>query len=55
MPGNGNHTVAVMWAEIGTNKSTTNGTTASCVGPAEITIQQVKNFHNDAKIAFTSN
>lgn len=55
MPGNGTHNVAVMWSEIGTTKSTTGGTTASCVGPAEVTVQQVKNFHNDSKISFTSN
>jgi hypothetical protein len=55
MPGNGTHNVAVVWSEIGSNKNTTNGSTMSCVGPAEITIQQVKNFHNDSKITFTSN
>ncbi len=55
MPGNGTHNVAVMWSEIGTTKSTAGGTTASCVGPAEITVQQVKNFHNDSRISFTNN
>ena len=55
MPGNGTHKVAVLWSEIGSTKSTTGGTTVSCVGPAEITVQQVKNFHNDAKISFTNN
>jgi len=55
MPGNGTHRVAVLWSEIGSNKSTTGGTTASCVGPAEVTIQQVKNFHNDSRIVFSNN
>ncbi len=54
MPGNGSHKIAVMWSEFGTTGSTTGGTTASCVGPAEVTIQQVKNFHNDSKITFTN-
>ena len=53
--GNGNHTVLVQWGEIGTNKSTTNGTTASCVGPAEITVTQVKNFSQDSGISISSN
>jgi hypothetical protein len=55
MPGNGTHNVAVVWSEVGSNKNTTNGSTMSCVGPAEITVQQVKNFHNDSRITFTSN
>ncbi len=55
MPGNGTHRVAVMWSEIGTTGSTTGGTTASCVGPAEITVQQVKNFHNNSRITFDNN
>jgi hypothetical protein len=55
MPGNGTHNVAVVWSEIGTSRNTSNGSTASCVGPAEVTVQQVKNFHNDSKITFTNN
>lgn len=55
MPGSSSHNVAVVWSEVGSNKNTTGGNTASCVGPAEVTIQQVKNFHNDSQITFTSN
>ncbi len=53
--GNGKHNVVMTWAEIGTNKSTTGGSTASCVGPVTFTVQQVKNFHNDSTISFTNN
>ncbi len=55
MPGNGSHTVVVTWGEIGTDKNTAGGNTASCVGPALVTVQQVKNFKNDSAISFTSN
>jgi len=55
MPGNGTHTVVVTWAEIGTDKNTAGGNTASCVGPALVTVQQVKNFKNDQPITFNSN
>jgi hypothetical protein len=49
--GNGNHRVVMTWGEIGTNKSTTGGSTASCVGPAIVTVEQVKTFHNDSAIS----
>jgi hypothetical protein len=55
MPGNGSHNVVVTWAEIGKNNNTAGGSTASCVGPALVTVQQVKNFKNDQAISFTSN
>lgn len=55
LPGNGVHRVAVMWSEIGATNSTSGGTTASCVGPATITVEQVKNFHNNSRINFDSN
>lgn len=55
MPGNGSHNVVVTWAEIGTDKNTTGGNTASCVGPALVTVQQVKNFKNDQSITFSNN
>lgn len=55
MPGNGTHNVVVTWAEIGTNNNTSGGSTASCVGPALVTVQQVKNFKNDQSISFTNN
>jgi hypothetical protein len=55
MPGNGSHNVVVTWAEIGTNNNTAGGNTASCVGPALVTVQQVKNFKNDQAIMFNSN
>ncbi|HJQ98694.1 MAG TPA: hypothetical protein VJ826_10310 [Candidatus Polarisedimenticolaceae bacterium] len=55
MPGNGVQKVAVLWSEFGSTNSTTNGSTASCVGPAEVTIQQVKNFKKDSRITFSNN
>src|SRR5262249_19785909 len=55
MPGNGTHEIAVMWSEFGTTNNTTNGSTLSCVGPAQVTVQQVKNFHNNSRISFTDN
>ncbi len=55
MPGNGTHNVVVTWAEIGTDKNSTGGNTASCVGPALVTVQQVKNFKNDQTITFSTN
>lgn len=55
MPGNGSHNVVVTWAEIGTDKNTVGGNTASCVGPALVTVQQVKNFKNDQPITFNDN
>ncbi len=55
MPGNGSHKVMMTWAEIGTNNNTVGGSTLSCVGPVTLTVQQVKNFSNDAPISFSSN
>ncbi len=54
MPGNGSHNIAVTWGKIGTGSSS-GGSIASCVGPALVTVQQVKNFKNDSPISFTSN
>ncbi len=53
--GNGNHNVVMTWGLIGQNQSTSGGSTAACVGPVTMTVQQVKNFSNSAPISFTSN
>jgi len=53
--GNGNHNIVMTWGLIGQNQSTAGGTTAACVGPVSLTVQQVKNFSNTAPISFTSN
>jgi len=53
--GNGVHKVFMTWKMIGTQLSTTAGTTAACVGSAEVTVQQVKNFKNNSPISFTTN
>ncbi len=50
--GNGVHKVFMTWKLLG---PTVTGTTAACVGPAEVTVQQVKNFKNNSPISFTSN
>jgi hypothetical protein len=51
--GNGSHKVLLTWGMIGSN--TTGGSTAACVGPVSLTVQQVKNFNNDATISYTAN
>jgi hypothetical protein len=53
--GNGSHNVVMNWGLIGQNQSTAGGSTAACVGPVTLTVQQVKNFSNAAPISFTSN
>jgi hypothetical protein len=53
--GNGSHNVVMTWGLIGQNQSTLGGTTAACVGPVSLTVQQVKNFSNSAPISFTTN
>jgi hypothetical protein len=55
MPGNGSHKVVVTWAEVGTGNNTAGGSTASCVGPGIVTVQQVKVFKNDSAISITNN
>jgi hypothetical protein len=55
MPGNGSHNVVMTWGMIGTNNNTAGGGTDACVGPVTLTVQQVKNFHNDQAIQFNSN
>ena len=35
--------------------NTLGGTTAACVGPVSLTVQQVKNFNNDQPISFSNN
>ncbi len=55
MPGNGSHNVVVTWGEIGKSGNSGGGSTASCVGPALVTVQQVKNFKNDQAIMFNGN
>jgi hypothetical protein len=52
---NGTHNVVMTWGLIGQNQSTAGGTTAACVGPVTLTVQQVKNFSNSAPISFTTN
>jgi len=49
---NGTHNVVMSWGLIGQNQSTAGGTTAACVGPVSLTVQQVKNFSNSAPISF---
>jgi hypothetical protein len=53
--GNGTHNVVMIWGLIGQTQSTAGGTTAACVGPVTLTVQQVKNFSNSAPISFTGN
>jgi hypothetical protein len=53
--GNGTHNVVMTWGLIGQNQSTAGGSTAACVGPVTMTVQQVKNFSNAAPISFTAN
>jgi hypothetical protein len=55
MPGNGSHNVVMTWAMIGTSNNTAGGGTDACVGPVTLTVQQVKNFHNDQTIQFSNN
>jgi hypothetical protein len=50
---NGNHNVVMQWGMIGSN--TAGGSTASCVGPVSMTVQQVKNFSNSQPMTFTTN
>ena len=50
--GNGVHQVFMTWKLLG---PTVPGTTAACVGPAEVTVQQVKGFKNNSPISFTNN
>jgi hypothetical protein len=52
---NGNHNVVMTWGLIGENQNTSGGSTAACVGPAEVTVQQVKNFSQNSTITFSSN
>lgn len=52
---NGSHNVVMTWGLFGQNASTQGGSTAACVGPAIVTVEQVKNFSNTATISFTSN
>lgn len=53
--GNGTHNVVMTWGLIGQTQSTANGSTAACVGPVSLTVQQVKSFSNSAPISFSSN
>ncbi len=53
--GNGTHNVVMQWGMIGTNNNTVGGSTAACVGPVTLTVQQVKNFSNGQAISFNSN
>ena len=53
--GNGTHNVVLQWGMIGTNNNTVGGSTAACVGPVSLTVQQVKNFSNTQAISFNSN
>jgi hypothetical protein len=47
---NGDHKVEMTWKLIGTG-----GNVQACVGPGEVTVQQVKSFQNNAKITYTTN
>lgn len=49
---NGDHQVQMTWKLIGSGPS---GNVQACAGPGEVTVQQVKNFQNNAKISYTSN
>jgi hypothetical protein len=52
---NGTHNVVMTWGLIGQNQNTAGGSTAACVGPVTLTVQQVKNFSNSSPISFTTN
>lgn len=51
---NGDHQIEMTWKMIGTG-ATAGGNVQACVGPGEVTLQQVKNFKNNSPISITSN
>jgi hypothetical protein len=46
----GSHQVTMYWQLIGQGQTTAGGNVQACLGPAEVTVQQVKNFSNNAPI-----
>jgi hypothetical protein len=52
--GQGNHNLKVSWA-MTNSPATTNSSAAACIGPATLTVTQVKNFNQSAPICISSN